>query len=356
MRIGTLEVCLTILALAGLSTPPSAAAQRAAASLPPAAAAELEAAAAVVPGLSVAVGVGGEVRWAEGFGLADLELAAPVTPETRFLVYSAAKAWTAAAAARLAERGELTAEQPIGELLPGLPEALRAVTPLDLALHRAGVRHYADASEAVNDRHCATVADALPIFVDDPLLFEPGTRQAYSSWGYVLLSAVLERAAGSPFAALLEREIFAPAGMTGVVWADPYPVLPQRAEAYGREGDGWRNLPALDVTCKWGAGGFLATPTDLARFYLALFEGELVGPGFRPLLLRTDADSLLRFGGASAGGRSVVVADPRAGWVVALAANTEAEGVDLEALAVRLAESLELHAAPEGTTEVEPGG
>lgn len=343
MRNGTLQVFLAILTLVGFSWPPPAAAEQVAANLPSTAAAELEAVAAAVPGLSVAVGADGRVRWAMGFGFADLELDVAVTPETRFLVYSAAKAWTGAAAARLAERGELAVDQPIGELMPALPEALRAVTPLELGLHRAGVRHYADEAEAVSDRHCATVADALPIFRDDPLEFEPGTSQAYSSWGYVLLSAVLEEASGSPFTALLEREIFAPAGMAGVAWANPYPVLPHRSEAYGREGGAWRNLPSLDVTCKWGAGGFLATPTDLARFYLALFEGELVGQAFRPLLLRTGPGGLLRFGGASAGGRSAVVADPQAGWVVALAANARAEGLDLTAVAARVAESLALH-------------
>lgn len=348
MRIGTLEVRLAIIAVIGLTGPSPVPAAGAPAPLPPQVADELGAAAAALPGLSVAVGTEGRVQWAQGFGLADLEHAAAVTIETRFLVYSAAKAWTAAAGARLAERGELAAGEPIGALLPELPAPLRGVTPMQLALHRAGVRHYADESEAVSGRHCDAVVEALPIFVDDPLQFEPGTSQAYSSWGYVLLSAVLERASGSSFATLLEREVFAPAGMGGVALADPYLVVPGRAGAYARQGDRWQNLPSLDVTCKWGAGGFLATPADLVRFYLALIEGRLVGPAFRPLLLQTDADGLLRFGGASAGGRSVIVADPEAGWVVAIAANALAEDVELPAVAVRVAEGLGLHASASG--------
>lgn len=345
MRIGSPTVCLVMIAVAGLTAPSSASAAGAPATLPAQAVEELGEVLAAVPGLSVAVGAGGRVRWARGFGLADLELEVAATPETRFLVYSAAKAWTAAAGARLSERGELEADGAIGSLLTELPQPLRAVTPMQLALHRAGVRHYADESEAVSSRHCDTVADALTIFVDDPLRFEPGTSQAYSSWGYVLLSAALERASGLAFTMLLEREIFSPAGMEGVAAADPYPVVPGRAEPYVRQGGEWRNLSSLDVSCKWGAGGFLATATDLVRFYLALMEGRLVGPAFQPLLLRTDSDGLLRFGGSGAGGRSLVVADPEEGWVVALAANARGEDVDLDAAAVRVAESLGLRAA-----------
>lgn len=340
MRPRPLELCFVVAVCATLA--PRAVAEAPPAALPGPAAAELREVTTAVPGLSVAVGTEGAVRWAEAFGYADLELRAPVTSETRFLVYSAAKAWTAAAGARLAERGELAPDDPIGALLPDLPEPLRGATPMQLALHRAGVRHYADAAEAASSRHCATVAEALPIFLHDPLRFEPGTSQEYSSWGYVLLSAVLERAAGAPFAEVLEREILGPAGMDGVVLADPHPILVGRAKAYLREGDEWANLPGLDVTCKWGAGGYLATPSDLARFYLALFRGELVGPSLRPLLLRTGADGLVRFGGASSGGRSLVLADPAAGWVVALAANAAAEEVDFGAAAERVAERLGL--------------
>lgn len=295
--------------------------------------------AAAFPGLAVAVGADGEVVWSEGFGWADLEQRVAVTAQTRFPVYSLSKAWTATAAARLAEGGRLDPEAPLATYLPELAPPLAAATTMQLATHRAGIRHYRDEREARAPAHCETVADALPLFLDDPLLFEPGADRAYSSWGYVLLSAVVEAAAGEPFDAHLRRTLFEPLGMTSTALADPYPLLPHRARPYERREDGTLgNAAGPDATCKWGAGAYLATAGDAVRFYLGLLDGRLLSPPMTQLILRPDAAGRHRFGGAGAGGRAQVVADTGTGVVVALLANERGDDVDLHAAAEAIAE------------------
>jgi hypothetical protein len=90
-----------------------------------------------------------------------------------------------------------------------------------------------------------------------------------------------------------------------------------------RAADGsWQPLAPLDLTCKSGAGGYLSTPSDTAGFYLALMNGMLVGPKFRPLLLQQTAEGTIEESGRGQGGTAVVLIEPDTGVVVALATNT----------------------------------
>ena len=281
-----------------------------------------------VTGIAIAIGRDGAVVWERGFGLASVELAAPVRPETRFHVWSAAKAWTVTAAARLAEAGRLDPGASVSSIVPEFPDPGAILTPMQLATHRAGIRHYRDDQEAIDPGHCEDVSEAVAIFAGDPLVFAPGSDRSYSSWGYVLLSRVLERASGEPFERLLHREVLEPLGMTSVVRADPSAVIRWRAETYGRAADGSRRRVFLDATCKWGAGGYLSSAGDLARFYLGIAGGKLLSPPMAALVLGADADGSLRFGGSSEGGRSLVSGNVRDGLFVAIAANERSEDVD----------------------------
>ncbi len=94
-----------------------------------------------LPGLSVAVGVGGEIVWVEGFGWADLEGKVPVTPGTRFRIGTASTALTSAAAGLLLEKGRLTLDEKIQTYVPEFPEKPWPVTVRQLMGHMAGVRN-----------------------------------------------------------------------------------------------------------------------------------------------------------------------------------------------------------------------
>ena len=89
-----------------------------------------------LPGLSVAVGAGGDIVWAEGFGWADLETKAPVAPGTRFRIGTASTALTSAAVGLLAEQGRLKLDDVIQTYVPAFPEKQWPVTLRQVMGHR----------------------------------------------------------------------------------------------------------------------------------------------------------------------------------------------------------------------------
>lgn len=237
------------------------------------------------PGASVTVIRDGVMIWSEGFGLADVEQGVPATPLTRFRVGSVSKPLTSIALGLLVEEGKLDLDAPIQRYVPDFPVKRWPITTREVAGHLAGIRHYRG-DEMLISRHYDTVHDALDIFAADSLLFEPGTKYAYSSYGWNLLSAVIEGASGEPFLPYMARRVFGPAGMTrtGPEFNDS--LIPFRAHFY-THADSMapaRNAPYVDNSYKWAGGGFLSTTEDLARFGRKLLEGKLLKPATRDLL------------------------------------------------------------------------
>lgn len=219
-----------------------------------------------LPGLSVAVGVGGAIVWAEGFGWANLEDKTPVDPETQFRIGHVSVPLTSAAAGRLVEEGRLHLDADIQEYVPAFPVKKWPVTLRDLMGHVAGVIHYRD--DEWGDKpsaHCGRASDGLQTFARDPLLFEPETRYHYSTYGWVLVSAAIEAAAGQPFFEFMRANVFKPLGMdrTGVDSAGP---APGRATSYFRGNFDNAITTGVDYSCFAGGGAFLSTPSDLVRF------------------------------------------------------------------------------------------
>jgi CubicO group peptidase (beta-lactamase class C family) len=235
-----------------------------------------------LPGLSVAVGADGDVVWAEGFGWADLENRAPVTPDTRFRIGEASKALTSAAVGLLLEKHKLNLDDEIQTYVPAFPKKKWPVTLRQLMGHLAGVRTDAGDEEPLSER-CARTVDGLQRFADDSLLFEPGTRYRPSSYGWILVSAAVEVAAGEPFFAFMRRQIFEPLDMDDTTPDSATESIPDRATFYFPRfaGDN-RYGPELaregDYSCFAGASAFLSTPSDLVRFGMAISGGKLLQP------------------------------------------------------------------------------
>lgn len=309
-----------------------------------------------LPGLSVAVGVDGELAWSEAFGYANLEQRVPVTPITRFRIGSVSKTLTATALGLLVERGVLDLDVPVQAYVPGFPEKRWPVTTRQLGGHLAGIRHYRG-DEFLSDRHYETVPEGLEIFADDTLLFEPGTSYSYSSYGWNLLSAVLESAAGEPFLPLMDREVFDALGLRHTVAEQMDSIVPYRVSYYVHgEGQRLLNAPFVDNSYKWAGGGFLSTPEDLVIFGFAhlepeLLEEETVGLLMRSQRLRSGDDTgygigwstgedphgrrTVGHGGGSVGGTTAFLTWPEEGMVVAVTVNlSSAPGVSSLAQAV----------------------
>lgn len=231
-----------------------------------------------IPGASLAVVVNQRVVYANGFGLSDVENSVPAKAATVYRLASISKPLTATAAMQLVESGKMDLDAPVRRYVPGFPEKQWPVTIRELLCHQGGIRHYRGPDEPFSTRHYRSVTDALAMFQDDPLVFEPGTRYLYTSFGYNLLGAAVEAAAGTPFIDYLRTHIFQPAAMETARADDVYAIIPNRAQGYRRTPGGLENSRLADTSNKIPSGGLCATAVDLARFAIALQKGVLVRP------------------------------------------------------------------------------
>jgi CubicO group peptidase (beta-lactamase class C family) len=243
-----------------------------------------------LPGLSVAVARDGEIVWTEGFGWADVEDRKPVTPQTQFRLGSVSKTLTAAAIALLYDRGRIDLDAPVQTYVPAYPQKPWPVTTRQLMGDIAGVhRIRGDNNDNPPYGECSNVNDALKTFADEPLVFEPGTRYRFATYGWILLSAVVEAAAKQRLATFIAREIVQPLGMKSTVLEDDA-VVSDLTSSYNPRANmrtklGVRKGARLNNSCLAGAGAFFSTPSDLARFGSAMLK---------PGLLKADTLALLQ--------------------------------------------------------------
>lgn len=235
-------------------------------------------------GASVAVGIDGQVVWAEGFGWADLEQRVPVTPLTRFRIGSVSKPLTSVAVGLLYERGKIDLDAPVQKYVPSFPMKRWPISTRQVMGHIAGIRHYRG-DEFLSSKHYDNVVDGLEIFEHDSLLFRPGTAYSYSTYGWNLVSAVVESAAGEPFLDFMRSEVFAPLGLRQTVPEYMVSIIPDRVAYYEHDDEGRLvNAPYVDNSYKWAGGGFLSTPSDLVRFGFGMLDDDLLKPETRRML------------------------------------------------------------------------
>jgi serine beta-lactamase-like protein LACTB len=242
-----------------------------------------------LPGLSVAVGVGSEIVWAEGFGFADLEKRVPVTPEHRFRIGTASTMLTSAAVGLLLEKDKLKLDDEIQTYVPQFPKKEWPVTLRQLLGHTAGVRNDGGDEGPLYSQSCGQPIEALQHFADSSLLFEPGTQYRYSSYGWIVVSAAIAAAAGEEFLAFMRTRIFEPLGMHDTRADSLARVIPDRAMFYfpryaADPRFGPDPMREIDYSCYAGSSVFLSTPSDLVRFGIAINSGKLLQPGTVQLL------------------------------------------------------------------------
>src|SRR5687767_2193649 len=238
-----------------------------------------------LPGLSVAVGAGGDIVWAEGFGWADLEKRAPVSPDMLFRIGTASTALTSAAVGLLLEKDRLNFDDEIQTYVPEFPKKQWPVTLRQLMGHVAGVPNDGGDEGPLFTKRCERPVDALQFLSGNEreLMFEPGTQYHYSSYGLILVSAAVEAAADEPFLTFMRKQIFEPLGMENTRADSATEPIPDRATPYfprfgADPGYGLHLMRDIDYSCYAGASAFLSTPSDLVRFAMAINSGKLLQP------------------------------------------------------------------------------
>ena len=236
-----------------------------------------------LPGLSVAVGVGDELVWAEGFGWANLDGKVPVSPATGFRIGTASTVLTSAAVGLLLEQDRLQLDAPIQTYVAEFPNKPWPVTVRQLLGHVSGLGNDGGDEGPLYGTHCERPAEALDAFADSSLRFEPGTDYRFSSYGWIVVSAAVEAAAGQSFLRVMRERVFEPLGMrdTRPDFADESPA--RRATPYFPRYSadpryGPDPMRPVDYSCYAGASVFVSTPSDLVRFGLAISNGRLLRP------------------------------------------------------------------------------
>jgi len=295
-----------------------------------------------IPGLAVAVAVDGRIVYSEGFGFADLEERVPVWPTTKFRIGSVSKPLTAVALVQLVEQGKLDLDAPVQKYVPSFPDKGAPITTRMLAGHLGGIRHYKD-DENLSAKHYNNVLEGLKIFEADPLVAPPGTKFSYSSYGFNLLSAVVQGASGQDFLSYMHEHVFEPLGLRSTVEDQPAEIIEQRARFYTQPKDQHvLNAPFVDNSYKWAGGGFLSSAEDLVRFGSALLEpGFLKRDSLRLLFTpqktkdgqetnygmgwfigkSTSGQKIFEHSGGSVGGTSELILYPDVHMVVAMVTN-----------------------------------
>jgi CubicO group peptidase (beta-lactamase class C family) len=297
------------------------------------------------PGASIAVMLDGRLIWSEGFGLADVEQQVAATRRTVFRVGSISKSITAAALGYLMEHGKVDLDAEVQRYVSGFPRKRFPITVRQVAGHLSGIRHYRP-GEFENQKHYETVLEGHSFFTDDSLLFEPGTRFQYSSYGWNLIAAVIEGAAGEPYLGFMRKTVFGPAGMNHTYPEFADSIIPWRADFYQYTGNvrGMLNAPYVDNSYKWAGGGFVSTSEDLVRFGQAMLSGTLLQPEtvatlWTPMTTRdgqsthyglgwsilTDSTGRRRIGhtGGSMGGTATLQIYPEQRLIIAILVNSD---------------------------------
>lgn len=250
-------------------------------------------------GVSLVVMRKGTVLYEANLGHADVAENVATETNTRYRLYSTAKSLTAVAAMRMAELGLLSLDEAISAIMPDLPEHVANITPRQLMANRGGIRNYRNGEWIeVSSTECKSPTEALAPFIDDPLIFVPGTENAYTTFGYVLLSAVMDAAYEGSFENAMNDLVFEPAGMDAIAVEgrdlDSYPL----AQSYLYQEEEEPEFFPLDhydppvlVSCKFGGGGFVGRAMDLARLGDSLLNGQLLSDASRNQLWSNVSDT-----------------------------------------------------------------
>ena len=293
-----------------------------------------------IPGVSLAVALGGDTLLAGGWGISNPDEGEQADADSLYRAGSMTEAFLVVAALQLAEEDELDLEAGIGTYLPQL-ELDEQVTVHQLLNHTSGLTPYSDyAAQQRRRGETPTFDDILAWLAEAPFDATPGSCHSHSVTNVLLLGLIVERLAKVPVPVALTQRVFARAGLEATIYCSDGPALEEDADfSYEDEGE----LVLEDaVPQPFGALGLCTSASDLVIWLRALVDGALLdsdsveaigtdhaledgsatrhGYGFD--LVRLEGFEALSCGGGMAGGRVHLAYYPEPDLTIAVLANT----------------------------------
>lgn len=242
-----------------------------------------------IPGLAIAVVKDNEIIYTQGYGYSNLELKTPIVPESKFLIGSITKSFTAVALMMLWEKGEFSLSDPIGNYVDDIPEFWKPLTIEQLLNHTSGIATNLEMPPPCSfefDFDHYTRMNYFQEVMCLPLEFIPGTQWKYSgATGYDLLGVMIEKLSGDNYYEFIRKNIYVPSLMKESYWIDYDSVIPNRVDGYYFVDGVVQNSDKLDAIGEYAHGGLMSSILDLIKFDKALFEETLVKKSTLELML-----------------------------------------------------------------------
>ena len=236
-----------------------------------------------LPALSAALAVDGRLVWSQTLGNAVRSPATPATRRTRFRTGSISKALTSYALGLLVQEGTLDLDAAVQRYVPEFPVKSSPISTRLAAGHLSGLPHYED-RDFLNTTHYTSVVQALDKFEERPQVHPSGQQHLYSSYGWNLVGAVMERASGVDFLELMAKRVFEPLELENTTPELPGEPDPLQARPYARINGLVITPPRIDNSDAWPSAGFLSTAEDLVSFGDAVRQAKGLDEATRDLL------------------------------------------------------------------------
>lgn len=229
-------------------------------------------------GIAAGIMTGDSLRWRGATGMADRETSTVYTPHTIGRTASIAKPMTAVAIMQLVEQGKLKLDDKVAEHLPEFQGGAKAtITVRHVLQHAAGFRGYGNGKERNNEVNYPTFSAAMQVFINDELLFPPGEGYSYTTYGYTVLGALIEKASGLSYGEYLRTKVWEPAGMVNTSVERFAQPTPGRANIYHQKKPGkLKVVEFADHSDRIPGGGVQSTVEDLLHFGSAVLNGSLI--------------------------------------------------------------------------------
>jgi CubicO group peptidase (beta-lactamase class C family) len=200
----------------------------------------------------------------------------PATTATRYRVGSITKTFTAAMIFQFVEEGKLKLSDTLDKFFPQIPDAGK-ITIAHILAHRSGIHDFIQEPDfrawSLNPR---TKDETLAFIARGKPDFEPGEKRSYNNAAYVLLGFIVEKLAGKPYQDHLKKRITGKLGLKDTyAGTGKTDVSKKESFSYSYAGD-WKQHEEMDLSVTGGAGAIISTPSDLVKFFQALFDGKLI--------------------------------------------------------------------------------
>ena len=239
-----------------------------------------------IPGLSLVVVLDDKIVLKKGYGLANVELSVPASPESVYMIGSVTKNFTAAAILMLVEERKISLDEKIAMYLADVSNVPGTVTVRQLLNHTSGIIDFTEIPGSIGfARLDRTPKEVVKPALESPLRFTPGEKHEYSNTNYILLGMIIERVAKKGYGPFLAERIFGPLKMHDTRVNNMRVVMKNRVNGYNWNQQTLYNGDYGSPSNKWSSGGMVSTVLDLAKWDAGLRSGKLLKPETIRLML-----------------------------------------------------------------------